>query len=309
MKVKQRGRPIRAVIIAAAAIVAAAIAATPAVAGASTTASRTAPATSVAPASRMSSPFARADGRSHRVPVLATSAKRVSSPLTPADARNRPMPGVTAQTESSNWSGYAVTGDYAIATGTWTVPTVIPSANDRYAADWVGIDGFNNTSIIQTGTEEDSVNGQADYYAWWTDSELNDAEQQLKLTVNPGDTMTASVYGNDSDLVTWTTVLTDDTTGQSARGGGRYGGPHESAEFIQEAPLVGGSESLPTELTTSAFSNLIVTPYEPATGSTGQNPDLTVANEIILVQDGIAYYSPSDPVNGDSFTVSYTGNS
>lgn len=60
-------------------------------------------------------------------------------------------------TESTNWSGAAiVTTGVTEVSGTFTVP--VPSApsggksNTEYCgAAWVGIDGYNNAALIQTG--------------------------------------------------------------------------------------------------------------------------------------------------------------
>lgn len=81
---------------------------------------------------------------------------------------------------SSNWSGYAETSaaPFSGVTGDWTVPTVT-GPNGSYSATWIGIDGFTNSSLIQTGTEQDYVNGNAQYSAWWTTSSQNFAEQTI----------------------------------------------------------------------------------------------------------------------------------
>ena len=82
--------------------------------------------------------------------------------------------------ESSNWSGYAETSSspYTSVSGQWTVPTVT-GPNGSYSAAWVGIDGFNNSSLIQTGTEQDYSNGSGQYSAWWTTSSQDFAEQTI----------------------------------------------------------------------------------------------------------------------------------
>src|SRR5579859_4529046 len=57
---------------------------------------------------------------------------------------------------SSNWSGYAVSGSsFTSATGSWIVQKVSASHKATYSSQWVGIDGFTNSSLIQTGTESD----------------------------------------------------------------------------------------------------------------------------------------------------------
>src|SRR5579875_1229002 len=65
---------------------------------------------------------------------------------------------------SLNWSGYAVStgAPYHSVSATWIVPAV-SGPNGSYSAAWVGIDGFTNGSLIQTGTEQDFLNGAAQY--------------------------------------------------------------------------------------------------------------------------------------------------
>ena len=82
---------------------------------------------------------------------------------------------------STNWSGYAVTttSKFTTVTGAWAVPSVAPTSGATYSAAWVGIDGFANSSLIQTGTEQDYYNGAAHYAVWWTTSAQGFAEQPI----------------------------------------------------------------------------------------------------------------------------------
>src|SRR5436853_6490133 len=74
--------------------------------------------------------------------------------------------------QSTNWSGYAVTGSsgsVSIAKGSWTVPAIqgsCPSTN-QYSSFWVGIDGFNSGTVEQTCTDSDCQNGATTYHAWF----------------------------------------------------------------------------------------------------------------------------------------------
>ncbi|MGH3629118.1 MAG: G1 family glutamic endopeptidase, partial [Sciscionella sp.] len=114
--------------------------------------------------------------------------------------------------QSSNWSGYAQTnGGYTSASANWTVPTVAPTSDNRYSSTWVGIDGDGNSNLIQTGTEEDSINGQARYYAWW--EILPASETRIGMQVSPGDSMSASVSQVSGS--TWAIHLADNSTGQA----------------------------------------------------------------------------------------------
>ena len=71
--------------------------------------------------------------------------------------------------ESSNWSGYAVTGSgFSDAKGSWHVPEVNCNATpNTYAAFWVGIDGFSDGTVEQTGTDSDCSGSSPVYFAWY----------------------------------------------------------------------------------------------------------------------------------------------
>ena len=62
---------------------------------------------------------------------------------------------------STNWSGYAVqtkSGAVTAVAGSWTVPTVSGSGTG-YSAIWVGIDGYQSSTVEQIGTEQDAGGG------------------------------------------------------------------------------------------------------------------------------------------------------
>src|SRR6202051_4513047 len=68
---------------------------------------------------------------------------------------------------SSNWSGYAITGGpFTSVTGSWVVPAVAKTRHATYSSSWAGIDGFNNSNLIQAGTEQDYYRGSAHLFAW-----------------------------------------------------------------------------------------------------------------------------------------------
>ena len=142
---------------------------------------------------------------------------------------------------SSNWSGYAVTGGtYHAITGSWIVPPVSTTHGKTYSSTWIGIDGFNNQDLIQTGTEQDAAKSGNSYYAWW--EILPAAETTIpNMTIHPGDHMTASITDNGNG--TWTISLRDVTTAQSFTTTQAYTGPGQSAEWIMEAPTLGNKVS------------------------------------------------------------------
>jgi Peptidase A4 family len=195
---------------------------------------------------------------------------------------------------STNWSGYAKTGTFTAATGTWTVPTVSGSGS-HYSSQWVGIDGFNNSNLIQTGTEADVVGGRASYAAWW--EILPAAETRISLTVHAGDSITGSV--SKTSGTTWKITLTDNTSGASFTTSKTYRGSGTSAEWIEEATQVNGNIGTPPQFSTFSFSGLT---------ANGASPGLVSSQEILLVQNGVTYSTPSSPNSGgNGFSVSYTG--
>jgi Peptidase A4 family len=139
---------------------------------------------------------------------------------------------------SLNWSGYAVNGSagsITAAQGSWTVPAVAcASAGTTYSSFWVGIDGFQSSTVEQTGTDSDCSNGAASYYAWY--EFYPNPSYKASMKVHPGDEMKATVsYSGGAFKVT----LKDVTTGASFSKSAKVSGAaRSSAEFIAEAPSI-----------------------------------------------------------------------
>jgi hypothetical protein len=70
--------------------------------------------------------------------------------------------------ESTNWSGYAVTGSkFTQAQGSWTVSAVnCKKTPNTYSAFWVGLDGYSSETVEQTGTIAFCNGSTAEYFAW-----------------------------------------------------------------------------------------------------------------------------------------------
>lgn len=194
---------------------------------------------------------------------------------------------------SSNWSGYAITGStYSSVTAQWVVPAVAASRKSTYSSNWVGIDGYNNSDLIQTGTESDYYNGSAHYDAWW---EILPAAETVipSISVRPRDTVTASITKGSGS--SWTITITDGsqkfTTTQT------YTGPQTSAEWIEEAPTVGGR--------VAPLANYGQTTFDPGTVNGGK-PNLTASEGGAMVQKQVQVSTPSNPDGDfDGFSVAY----
>ena len=197
---------------------------------------------------------------------------------------------------SSNWSGYAITGsNFTSVSGSWTVQSVSATKKASYSSQWVGIDGFNNSSLIQTGTESDYVRGAGHYDAWW---EILPAAETVipSLPVRPGDHMSASVSSNGNGL--WTISISDVTSGGSFSTVQAYNGPLTSAEWVEEAPTVGG------RIATLAHYSSPQT-FDPGTVD-GRSPNLIASDGGDMVQNGVVVSIPSNPdSDADGFNVAY----
>jgi hypothetical protein len=134
-----------------------------------------------------------------------------------------------------------------------------------FSSFWVGLDGYNTSSVEQTGTEADCSNGAASYYGWY--------EMYPKLPVNysnpvvPGDSISASVIYEGSS--TYQLTLTDSTQGWShVTNQTSSTATRGSAEVIAEAPSsITGVLPL-TDFGTVNFSGSKVSPNSLA----GTNP-------------------------------------
>jgi len=197
---------------------------------------------------------------------------------------------------SSNWSGYAITqtAPYTSITGQWIVPSVAPSKKATYSSAWIGIDGFNNSDLIQTGTEQDYSQGSAHYYAWW--EILPAAETTISsMTIHPGDHMSASITNDGNG--DWTIEIQDNSTGQSFSTVQAYSGPGASAEWIMEAPTIGGH--------IATLANYGETTFDPGTVN-GGNPGLTASDGGVMIQQNNQVSTPSLPDSDtDGFNVAY----
>lgn len=222
-------------------------------------------------------------------PVTATAAPAVfHHPYIPGHAVR------SAGWSASNWSGYAKSGSYSTATAQWVVPSVSATKSASYSSAWVGIDGFTNSDLIQTGTESDYYNGAAHYNAWW---EILPAPETpiSSFAVHPGDVMSASIRNNGNG--TWSITISD-SKGGSFTTAQQYSGPGTSVEWIEEAPTVGGRVA-----TLAHYSSPDL--FDPGTAN-GVSPGLTVNDSGVMVQKRVQVSTPSAPDSeGDGFNVSY----
>jgi hypothetical protein len=178
-----------------------------------------------------------------QVPSGSTSPQTESVIVPRQHAPRRAYPGTSPRvienvtvSDSTNWSGYAVTGSaFTSAKASWVVPTVTCSKTpNTYSSFWVGIDGWTSSTVEQTGTDSDCNGSSPSYYAWY---EFYPAGSVLisSVPVSPGNHMSATVTFVSGS--TFTVTITNETTGKSFSKNGRVSrAARSSAEWIAEAP-------------------------------------------------------------------------
>jgi hypothetical protein len=118
--------------------------------------------------------------------------------------------GVTA-TGSFNWSGYADTATtsqtFTKVSGNWTTPSVKCSAEDQITSDWVGLDGFSDSTVEQLGTISWCFQSTPTYFTWYEMFPAGTVE--VGTALKPGDKIAASVTRTGTS---YALKLTDSTT-------------------------------------------------------------------------------------------------
>jgi hypothetical protein len=178
--------------------------------------------------------------------AAASGLNGVVIPATP----NERLPAAGGTFESTNWSGYAVSSsDDAIsrATSTFVVPKLSPPPSG-YASTWVGVGGLpGHSDLIQAGISEQSATPH--YFAWW-ETLPKSAVPINNKSVSPGDKVTVTVAQTSSKK--WKISLTDSGHWSFSKTVS-YSSSRSSAEWILEAPTVGGTQTKLPGLSTAMF--------------------------------------------------------
>ena len=254
----------------------------------------------------ISSGTAQLQGLQHPMGGLApvSQAQPHSQPLEPVSGPQPHDATGTIPSRSNNWSGLMDTGSSATFTsirGDWVVPGVRASSRDEASATWIGIDGDGVSSLIQTGTAQDSGPdfGGTQYSAWV--QLLPGAPEVIGNTsgpalVQPGDVMAASIF-EDSPGV-WTIDLNDTTQGWSFSQQFSYDTPGTTAEWIEEATTVNGSVATLPDYGSTTFTEL---------GAGGTGLSSATLNTIYMDSpSGTIISYPADfNASSDSFSLFY----
>ena len=211
---------------------------------------------------------------------------------------------------TSNWAGYTVVTDTqnpqpdaTVVSASWTVPSVAISKQDTYTTMWIGIGGYFDNALIQTGTAQSSVNGQTYYNAWYEQLPA-DSHVIRRINVSPGDQMNASIQLVDSNTNIWSIYIEDLTTGQSFQNDFIYEASRLSAEWIVERPLLNNQLTTLGDIGNVSFTNCQAT-IGTQSGNISSFPAIqSVMYDNQTIPDLIQLTAVSDLTeNGSSFSV------
>jgi hypothetical protein len=249
---------------------------------------------------------------------MATST-RITPELTFTNVYHGPAKGVkigsvtknVTDTTSENWSGFVVSeasGTFAAndseSFAEYTIPAVAPpsgkscSSATYASSQWVGLDGFTSSDVLQTGTETNCGNSDYAWYEWFPN-----AETELSLAVGAGDFMEADIYYTTSSPHGHSYLL-NEVTGQSAvvgfnpPSGTTYVG--NNAEWIVERPEIDGAYAdLPN------YANMIITSAWAYDGSSYFYPSGVSTGTLYAVDMICPPWNPSSACTTTT-TISYT---
>jgi hypothetical protein len=209
---------------------------------------------------------------------------------------------------SFDWGGYGVASNLLVpqpqvssVAGSWTIPTVVSYPPNAFSAAWIGIGGQGDPTLIQTGSQHDSVGGQAHYSVWY---EMLPADSVTITTVqvSPGDVISASITLVNSDANEWSIRITDVTTGQGFSQNFAYNSSRLTAEWIVERPIVAKQLS-----TLANFGSITFTEISAQVGgSVGTLTEFPNYKTLMEDRQNNVLVRVSDfSKDGSSFTVNY----
>jgi hypothetical protein len=219
---------------------------------------------------------------------------RVDRTKTYGPRQRRPTEGTET---STNWSGAVVNPPagqtFKWIEGDWTVPPVSAPTQDQtyYCATWIGIDGDGSPDVFQAGVEStvqaDGTAISIEYYPWW-EWYPDPMVQITNFPVSPGDKITMILCssggaGSTTGTVYWTNTTTGAATSVTltAPSGTQLVG--NCAEWIVEAPTVGGSQSALGDYGSVTFTvcEAVTETNTTVDGGTGDTINMTAGGTVV----------------------------
>jgi len=138
---------------------------------------------------------------------------------------------------TANWSGFVESGadgSYTSVSSEWQQATLVCDTDSvQYVVFWVGLDGYNGSSVEQTGTLGICDGTTPEYYAWY--EMYPAAPVYYNVAVGAGDLIYGSVVFSGTDTYTLSLQAPDQDWSQTTTVN-QPGLANASAEVITEAP-------------------------------------------------------------------------
>lgn len=260
--------------------------------------------------------------------LLACAPSALAQPATSLDGHTTGLARTasgSAQTQSSNWAGYAVHrsgASFRQVVGVWTEPDASCRRGRRtFSSYWVGLGGYSATSeaLEQTGTEVDCTSaGRAHAFAWF--ELVPAASVRVRLKVASGDLIEGAVTVAGRRVH----IMLQDLTRQTAFSKTLH--PRvvdvSSAEWIVEAPsqCVGGGRCFTLPLANFGVASFDGALAQPVSGQPGSISDARWSRTrirliphdqgFVLSRPGLGNGGKAFPSGlqsaGSSFTVTYS---
>jgi Peptidase A4 family len=224
---------------------------------------------------------------------------------------------------SGNWSGYMDLPNsgksFSSVSATFTIPKFSTTESNECRASgavdsygqsdssyWVGIDGFNTSTVEQTGVDQYCTAGGTGLYAWY---EMYPLSPVAFTGVRPGDQIYVSVTYS-SGTHKYALYLKDKTNGgfistsQSCPSGSKC--VNTSAEVIAEAPGGGAPSLYLANFGNVSFSGAVVK-GSGVTGNLHTSSAWKGSNEIIMGYPSFQHMATPSGLNstGTSFSAAF----
>ena len=232
--------------------------------------------------------------------VLIASSAAFGSSGRRAVLEHVPPARLLSNSTSLNWSGYAsINSTFSDVKGSWIQPAATCNGKSTYSSFWLGLDGYDSSTVEQIGTEADCSKGKPVYYAWW--ESFPDSSRLINFfTVTPGVTYTAEVQ---TDVNNVTLTLSGGGNRPESLTLGLDGASLSSAEWIAEAPTMCAKSC--RELPLTNFGHVDFSGAS-ANGSAIDNSAWSFDPLTMVTGNGTVKAAPSslDPT-GSSFSVTW----
>jgi hypothetical protein len=211
---------------------------------------------------------------------MALANVRVGAPARVIGVSPRGVSG--SQLTLANWTGYVDDNSlgftYNKVSGHWVQPAVtcIRKNDQELAVFWVGIDGYNSTTVEQDGTLALCNNGVVSYYDWWEMVPTNSI--QIVSPILPGDTMASSVTFLSGAYTLKVTDATHPVSSFTTTQTCSVTCTDASAEWIAERPSIPGGFAVLPDFRTWKLTHASVTSYKKGAIKTFPYDDAIMEN-------------------------------